>query len=177
VTAGDREPLRIALLDHSGPYAGELAEALRAAGHRAEIVSEHAVGSLRLAEKVLRYRGFATPLTQVPFCVTALRRGGYDLAQAFSPQDALAARLWRRLEGRPVVFSPAEPLRREVLADRRLSLKLLERAVEDSDAVVAPTAEQREAFSRWLALDVPLIEPGDAAGWERLYRQLLESDT
>lgn len=169
------EPLRIALVHHSpGPDEGELAEALRASGHHAEILSAQSVGSLRLPEKVLRYRGFATPLTQVPFCVAALRRGDFDLAQAFSPQDALAARLWRRLEGRPIVFSPSEPLRREVLADRRLSLKLLDRAVEESDAVVAPTEEQREAFSRWLALDVPVIVPSDSAGWDRLYRDLLE---
>jgi Glycosyl transferase 4-like domain len=173
VTTGGRGPLRIALVHHSpGPDAGELAEALRASGHHADILSPP---GLRPLDKVLRYRGFATPLTQVPSAVAALRRGRYDVAQALSPQDALAALLWRRRGGGAVVFSPAEPPRRETLADRRLSLRLAERALDDSDAVVALTDEARDAFSRWLALDVPLIEAGDAARWERLYRELLEA--
>ena len=163
MTAADREPLRIALVDHTGAALG---------GESTEVVSHH---GLRPAEKVLRYRGFATPLTHVPFAVAALRRGGFDLAQAFSPQDAAAALLWRRSGGGPVVFSPADPPRRETLADRRLSLRLLERALEASEAVVALSDEHREAFSRWLALDVPVLEPDDAAGWERLYRELLEA--
>jgi len=97
----------------------------------------------------------------VPSGVAALRGGSFHVAQAFSPQDATAALLWRRLGGGPVVFSPAEPLRRETMADRRLSLRLLERAIEDSDAVVAPTEESRAALWRWLSLDVPLLEPSD----------------
>lgn len=165
MTAGGRGPFRIALIDHSS---GELAAELSAA----EIVSPRGV---RLVEKVLRYRGFATPLTHVPFAVAELRRGGFDVAQAFTPQDAVAALLWRRSGGGPVVFSPGDPPRRETLADRRLGLRLLERALEESDAVVALTEQHRDAFLRWLALDVPVIEPRDAAGWERLYRGLLES--
>jgi len=173
VTARDREPLRIALLDHSSAAVrGELAEGLSAAGQSPELLSPQ---SVRFVEKVLRYRGFATPLTHVPSAVAALRRGGFDLAQAFSPQDAAAALLWRRFDGGPVVFSPAEPLRRETMAGHRLSLRLLERAVEDSDAFVATTPEIRDSISRWLALDVPLLAPSDAAGWERLFRGLLES--
>jgi glycosyl transferase family 4 len=176
VTAGDREPLRIALVHHSsGSDAAELAGALRASGHHAEILSPQSGGSLCVVEKALRYRGFATPLTQVPSGVAALRGGSFHVAQAFSPQDATAALLWRRLGGGPVVFSPAEPLRRETMADRRLSLRLLERAIEDSDAVVAPTEESRAALWRWLSLDVPLLDPSDTAGYERLYRSLLES--
>src|SRR5205823_9874559 len=115
-----------------------------------------------------------TPLTHVPFAVATPRRGGFDVANAFTPQDAAAALLWRRSGGGPVVFSPAEPLRRDSLADRRLSLRLLERAVGDSHALIALTPDTQASISRWLALDVPLLEPRDAAGWERLYRELLE---
>ena len=176
------EPLRIALVHHcfgSGEspdgerVVGDVADALRAGGHHAEILSVQAVGSLGLVESVLRIRGFAAPLSHVPFCIAALRNGGFDAAHAFTPQDALAALLWRRLSSRPVVFSPAEPVRRETMADRRLSLQLLERAIKDCDAVRAPTEECRDAMRRWLALDVPLLAPRDPVGYERLYRELL----
>jgi hypothetical protein len=171
VTAGERAPLRIALVHHSsGPVAAELLQALRTAGHRAEVLGARGVPPV---EKVLRYRGFATPLTHVPSVVAALRRGRYDVAHALSPQDALAALLWRRRGGGAVVFSPAEPPSRETLADRRLSLRLVQRALDESDAVVALTDTTRAATARWLALEVPLIEAHDAAGWESLYRELL----
>jgi hypothetical protein len=91
------------------------------------------------------------------------------VAHAFSPQDALAALIWRRMTGGHVVFGLAEPPRRETIARNRLSLRLLERALADSDAVVAHTEEARAAALRWLALDVPLLDPGDA---ERFYREL-----
>ena len=148
----------------------ELADGLSAAGHHPQILRSR---TLQLPEKALRFRGFAGPLTHVPFSVAALRRGGFHIAHAFSPQDALATLAWRRLAGRPAVFSCPAPVTREALADRRLSLWLLERAIEDSDAVVAPTEESRAALSRWLAIDVPLLEPRDAAGYERMYRDLL----
>ena len=165
------EPLRIALVHHSPvpPAAGELAGALTAAGHHVEVVTGRAVP---LLERVLRFRGFAVPLTHVPATAAKLRRGDFDVAHAFTRQDAVAARLWRRFSGRPVVFGCAEPLGREQLADRRLALPLLERAVEDSDAVVAHSEEARAALLRWLAIDVPLLDPRDAAAHERLYRGL-----
>ncbi|MFL5883520.1 MAG: glycosyltransferase [Thermoleophilaceae bacterium] len=170
MTDADRAPLRIALVHHSpGLETAQLARALLAVGHEADVVTTR---GLPAAEKLLRYRGFATPLTQVPSTFAALARGHYDLAHAFSPQDALATLLWRRRGGGPVVFTPVEPPRRETLADRRLSLKLVRRALDESDAVVALTPEHRDAFSRWLALDVPVIEAPDAAGWDRLYREL-----
>jgi hypothetical protein len=71
------------------------------------------------------------------------------------------------------VFTCIEPLDRDRLADRRLRLWLLQRAVQDSDALVAATEESRAALARWLALDAPVIASGDAAGYERLYRELL----
>ena len=50
---------------------------------------------------------------------------------------------------------------------------MLRRAVEDTDALVAASEESRAELARWLALDVPVIEPRDAGGYERLYRELL----
>lgn len=174
MTAGNGEPLRIALVHHaSAAVVGELAESLRAAGHHADVLAP-GPGGLRtfpLGEKALRFRGFADPLTHVPSAVAALRRGGFDVAHAFSPQDAIAALAWRRLGGGPVVFSTAQPLGRDSVADARLAFWMLQRALSDSDAVVALTEESRAAMWRWLAMEVPLIEPGDAAGWERLYRE------
>jgi hypothetical protein len=171
VTPEGSEPLRIALVHHSpAPQAvGELAEALRAAGHHAEVVSGRGVPAI---ERVLNFRGFAVPLTQVPGTVAELRRGAFHVAHAFTRQDALAARLWRRLSGGRVVFGCADPLSREQLADRRLALTLLERAAWDSDAVVAHSEDARAALWRWLAIEVPLLDPRDAAAHERLYREL-----
>src|SRR5207248_2899045 len=63
------------------------------------------------------------------------------------------------------------------LADRRPTLCMLRRAVEETDAVTAAAGESRAALARWLALDVPVIEPHDAAGYERLYRELLARRT
>jgi hypothetical protein len=84
----------------------------------------------------------------------------------------MAALAWRRLGGGPVVFSTAEPVSRESLADARLSFRMVQRALSDSDAVVALSEPGRAAMWRWLALEVPLIEPGDASGWARLYREV-----
>jgi hypothetical protein len=52
-------------------------------------------------------------------------------------------------------------------------LRLLARAVDDSDAALAPTEESRAALRRWLAAEVPVIHPSDATTHERLYRELL----
>ena len=151
----------------------ELARSLSAAGHHVEVLSPGPGGlrSLPVAEKALRFRGFADPLTHLPAAVAKLRSGGHDVAHAFSPQDAMAALAWRRLGGGPVVFSTAEPIGRESVADARLAFRMLQRALSDSDAVAALTEESRAAMWRWLAVEVPLIEPTDAAGWERLYRE------
>src|SRR5439155_20958910 len=124
---------------------------------------------------LLDRRGFARSLTAVPSGVAALVRGGFDVAHAFSPADALTALVWRRLAGRPVVavFTCTEVLDRDRLADRRLRLWLLQRAVQDTDALIAATQESRAALVRWLALDPPVIELHDEAGYAALYRDLI----
>jgi hypothetical protein len=165
--------MRIALLHNGsagGRHASKLADALRGAGHDPRVLSARPAG---WAEALLRRRGFAGSLTPVPAGVVTLLRGGFDVAHAYSTSDALTALTWRRLRGGPVVFTSPEPLQRDRLADRRLSLWLLQRAVQDTDAVIAATEESRSALARWLALDAPVIDSHDAAGYERLYRELL----
>ena len=193
MTEGHDRPLRVALVHHAFGSGAELdrlvrnlAGALHAAGHHPTVVTKHRVGSSGvtegrvpvvrcrgLPEAPLLRRGFAVPLTHLPTTVAALVKGGYDLAQAFSPTDAAAAIAWREIVGRPVIFAPAEPPRRDRVADRRLRLRLLERAVGDSDAAIAPTEECRAGLLRWLAVEAPLLEPADADAHERLYRELL----
>jgi hypothetical protein len=174
VTAAHAAPLRVALLQHGGgPPAADLAAALRAAGHSATLVEAAGGGAARLADGLLRRRGFAVPLAHVPAAVRALAAAGPDVVHAFTPADATAALLWRRSSGRPVVFTPAEPVDRAGLADRRLRLQLVTAAIEQSDAVTAASEASRAALWRWLALDAPLLDPGDAASHERLYRRLL----
>lgn len=167
--------LRIALLAHrreagAGPPepVARLHAALRDAGHEAVLVE--APG---LPEELLRRRGFTGPLTPVPGTVLLLRRGRFDVAHAFTPPDALAARLWRRRSRGIVAFTVLEELRREHLADERLRLGLLAGAVERSDVVVAPDARTRASVRRWMAAEAEVGTPADAAGHERLYRAAL----
>lgn len=194
MTGHRAEPLRIALLyhDYLSPqrsaeerYVHELALALLQARHQVHVLSTHrgerrrtledgvvVIRVRRLSEALLRRRGFTGPLTQVPVSVGALVSGGFDAVDAFSTPDALTARTWQRLTGRPAVFTCVEGIRRESLADRRLRLRLLQRAVAGPDAVIAATAESSASLGRWLALDVPVLDSLDVEGHERLYRGL-----
>ena len=170
-------PLRVALLLHRGaPAAAEADVADVAAGLLEEGLSATIVRAPRLPEAPLRFRGFTGPLTHVPLAAGALWRGRYDLAHAFTVPDAAAALLWRRASGRPVVFGCREVLDRSSVADRRLRLRLLTAAVEGADAVVAASPEAQEALRRWMAVDVPLIEPRGGSAHARLYRRLRGSD-
>lgn len=121
---------------------------------------------------LLNRRGFATPLAHVPWTMLGLLRGGFELAHAFSLSDAVAALGWRRITGRPVVVTLTEPPARERLADRRLRLWSLERVLDEADAVVAADDAVRDAMLRWLAVDAPVIPPGDGAANKRLYEAL-----
>jgi hypothetical protein len=187
-------PLAVALVLHTYRSNGEdaatsvvrdVAIALRAAGHEARVLASHpgltreatedgveVARVRRLPEARLRQRGFAGPLTHLPLLLRELLSRNYCVVHAFSGSDALAAQLWREWTGGPVVFTPAEAVVRERLSDRRLRLWLTERAVERSDAVVAPTAEQGDALWRWLAVEGRVISPADADAHVRLYRGL-----
>jgi hypothetical protein len=178
VSEAQRRPLRVALLYHRHGSDGvaeslvsELAAALREAGHEPCVISSRPGWLRRSLEWPLARRGFDGPLTHLPLAVRELDRGGCDVAHAFSHLDALAARLWR---GGPAIFTCAEPLGRAELANRRLRLRLLGGAFEGTDALVAPTEEARAALWRWLAVEARVLEAGDAAAHERLYRELLD---
>ena len=155
----------VAVLGHGVPEAARLADALGAA-----LVD---TAPVTLAERVLRRRGFTGPLTHLPAATLALRRGAFDVVHAFSAPDAAAARLWRRATGGPVVFTCAETLDRGNVSDRRLRLRLLDGALQDSDAVIAAGEPQRDALWRWAAVDVEVLAPDDVDGHARLYRNLL----
>lgn len=164
-------PLRVALIDHGqeASLASDLAASLRERGHDAVVIG----GRGTALDGLLERRGFATPLTHLPATVAQLARGGYDIANAFSPPDAYAALYWARRSGRPVVFSCTHPVERARLADRRLKLRFLRAALEDSDAVIVHDEDSRAAAWRWLSLEPPLIPWRDAAALEDLYRRLL----
>ena len=199
MTTGTPERLRVALLVHtveSPPATGmeqaacRLAAGLGALGHEAHVLSSHrfatratvedgvrVLRTRRLPEAPLRWRGFTGPLTHLPLTLRSLASGRYDIVHAFSPEDAAIALLWRRRSGVPAVFTAAEPLGRDRLADRRLRLRLVASAVEESDAVTAPTRELASLVSRWLAVEAAVVDPGDAAAHEGLYRRLLARRT
>lgn len=161
--------MRIALLGHGGlaPIA-DLAAALRAAGHEA-IVVDASSRATRAADALLARRGFAVPLAHVPLAARAVARGGFDVAHAFTPADVAAA----LLAGRPVVFTPAEPPDRPGLADARLRLLLWEVVMSGAGALTAGDDESLDALARWLPRDAQVIDPSDAAGYERVYSSLL----
>jgi hypothetical protein len=161
--------LRVALLDHGASPANDIAAALREVGHDAVVLG----GGGTALDALLARRGFTTPLTHLPATFRQLAAGRYDIAHAFSPQDAYAALYWRRRSGRPVVFSCTEPIERERLADRRLRLRFLRAALEESDAVIVHDEDSRAAAWRWLSLEPPLVARGDAAALVDLYRGLI----
>lgn len=187
--------LAVALLMHDfdeGPRSASardvaaLARGLAELGHRPTVlccgrgptrvsVSEgfEVISVRRLPEAPLRARGFAVPLTQAPTVLRALRRGGYDLAHAFTPVDAWVAQGSRRLGGPPVVFTATQPPRRENLADRRLRLRQVAAAFEASDAVTAADEAVRDSAREWLALDLEVAAISDPKRFEGIYRSCL----
>jgi hypothetical protein len=163
---------RIALVDHdAGANSRGLADALQRAGHDARLVAHRGVPA---AEALARRRGFTAGLSSVPQAVLELRRGDFDIAHAFSAPDAAAAFVWRRAAGGPVVFTCTESLGRGTVADGRLRLATLAKAIEDSDALAAASEEVRSAVERWFARSPPVIPPDDADAYLRLYGAALE---
>jgi hypothetical protein len=177
--------VRVALLDHEhpSPFVTELASALAAGGDHACVIAcrvgaarrSHVAGYTlvevpRLPEAPLRVRGFERPLTHVPLAAAELLRGSFDVAHAFSPVDAIAARWWRERRGGPVAFTMLDPPTRATLANRRLTLRLVTAALGESDAVLAADPEVAAAMQRWLAVDAEVVPPERHA---ELYRSLL----
>ena len=169
--------MRIALV-HSGGAperaARELEAALERAGHDAELVGGP---GLALAERLLGWRGFTPGLSGLPRSLRALDQGDHDVAHAFDPVAATAGLVWGRRSGAPVVVTFADALDRATVADRRLRLRLLTAALDDSDGVLAASADARAGLLRWAAVDAPVVRTDDAAGHEEVYRRLLERRT
>ncbi len=146
---------------------GGLAAGLRSLGHDAAIIQAARIPAL--IEKPLAARGFVASAGRIPLTLGALLSGGYDVAHAFSAVDVQAGLAWRRVTGRPVIFTCVEPPTREAIADRRGRLRFTTEAFRDADAVAAADEPTRAAIDRWLALDVPRIDIDDAAGYAALY--------
>ena len=158
----------VALLVADGSPLARLAGPLRELGHAVVVVPPRPVAP---AERVLLRRGFTPELTAVPGQLAALRRDAPGVVVASTAPGAAAARAWRRRSGARVVFACTEVLGRATVADRRLRLRLLAAAVEDSDVVVATDAATRDALWRWTATEAPVLAPDDAAAWDRLLRE------
>ncbi|MEA2420620.1 MAG: hypothetical protein QOE60_2826 [Thermoleophilaceae bacterium] len=122
-----------------------------------------------LLDAALRVRKLGDGLGSAAAAALALRRGRFDVAHAFTPEGALAA-TWAN--GRASALTFTEPLRRERLADRRLRLATLERAVARSGAVLAADDEVRGSLERWLGVEARVL---DAEGHAALYAELLRA--
>ena len=151
-------------------FAHELATGLVARGHAARIVCGHAglrthtgvedgVGVVRvprLPEGRLRRRMFEDHLTHVPFAARELERGEDDVIHALHATSALAG----SRAGRPLVFSHMGIPHRQALANRRLRLEVMSRALRAADAVVALSEAAAQGFERWLGVSARVIPPG-----------------
>jgi hypothetical protein len=125
-----------------------------------------------LPDILFRLRKIGEAPGRMPGALVALLRGDFDVAHAFTPQDAVVAVAWSCVTGRPVVYTQREPLTRANVADRRLRLTMLRTAVERSDVVVAPDEATAESLRRWMAAGARVIPPGDRDGYLRLYSEL-----
>lgn len=166
--------LRVALVDvdaRAGDAVARLASGLRSLGHTPTIIE--GVRVPRLVETSLSTRGFVPSLARIPSALASLSSRRHDVAHVFSAVDAEAALAWRRVTGRPVVFTCVEPPSRATIANRRGRLRMTERAFGDVDAVAAADSSTRAAIERLLALDVPEIGIDDVVAYVDLYASCL----
>ena len=161
------------------PATRALALALAADGHRVRVITggrpgrrtDGGVSVLQvpsLPAAPLRLRKLGEDLVHLPAAALAVRSGGFDIVHAFSPPDALAAPA-----GAPVVLTFGAPVRRDGLADRRLRLAVLRRALARSSAVVASSEAVEASLMRWLGIRAERLDGADAAGHVALYRRLI----
>lgn len=142
---------------------GDAATILTSHPHRRVRAVEQGVSvvrSRRPPERLLRLRGIQDRLTHVPFSYGELRRPDFDLAHAFFLTDALASTRWAARTDRPAVFSLTGVPERANVSNLRLRRRLLELAVEGSDAVVVLSRAARDATWRWLGVEARVIHPG-----------------
>lgn len=100
---------------------------------------------LAAAEFVLARRGFTPGLTSLPRLALELRR--FDRVHAYSVIGAYAG----VRAGLPTTFTCSEVLERGNVADRRLRLHVLARAIEGADEVIPATPEVAASLQRWFA--------------------------
>jgi hypothetical protein len=160
--------LRIALLEHD-QRGGTRALAAALEDQAADV---EAIRPSGFPDALLRLRKIGDRPGRMPGALAALARGGYDVAHAFTAQDAAVAVVWSRLTGRPAVFSVREPLTRANVADRRLRLAVLRLALERSAAVVAADEAAAASLRRWMAIEPRVLSPGSGAEHLALYDEL-----
>ena len=114
-----------------------------------------AVRLRRLPEDRLVRRQFESHLGHVPALYAHLRRTRYDLVHALHHVDAAVA----VRAGVPTVWTFLGVPHRKGLANRRLRLRLIERA-RGADATLALSHQAAAQFRRWLGIDPIVIHPG-----------------
>ena len=153
--------------------ARELADGLLARGHQPELITSHpgrpgrtvedglpVIRHWRPPHRFLERRGFELYLSHPPFSYLSLRRGDYDVAQAFYVTDAQAAARWTARTGRPSVFAYMGIPDDHGLDWRRGRRMLTERAVSGCTAVTALSGVAAGAFRETLGVEARTIPPG-----------------
>lgn len=152
----------------------DLAVELRAGGHAPRILTtyrgslpymcvEDGVEVMRLPRPpgvVARRRRLQEHVEHMPLLRAALACSRPELVHSFHLTDAAAGARYARRAGVPAVFSFMGIPRREWVASVRMRLALLERAVGESDAVIALSRAARDELWRWLGVEARIVHPG-----------------
>ena len=154
-------------------FARELADGLIARGHRPRLITSHpgarsvraedgleVVRTRRPPEGPLRALGLEHHLTHVPLSLRELRRGDDELAHALYHADSLAAAAWSARTGRPHVFSFMGIPREGTLDHRRLTRRILLRAIQRADAFAVLSQTAAERFRALAGVEPRVIPPG-----------------
>jgi hypothetical protein len=139
-----------------------------AAAHAGTLIVGHAP---RVLDAALRSRKLGDGLARAPLAWRAFRRGRFDVAHAFSPEDALATAGWHG----PLVLTVVDAPRRETAAARRLRLQATVWALERADAVVAADRTVAAGLQRWFAVESHVLH--DASAYPELYAELWRGRT
>ena len=154
-------------------FARELADGLSARGHRPRLITSHREGrsvhiedglevvrTRRPPEGALRALGLEHHLTHVPLALRELQRGDDDVAHALYHADALAAAAWSGRTGRPHVFSFMGIPLEGTLDHRRLTRRILLRAIDRADAFVVLSQTVAARFRALTGVEPRVIPPG-----------------
>jgi glycosyltransferase involved in cell wall biosynthesis len=153
-------------------FVHDLATDLLALGHHPRLITSHPGSTSRSVEEgfeIVRNRRPPEPwtarnveaaLSHVPLSYRTLRGGEDDVAHATYFTDALAAVRWRERTGRPALYSYMGIPQRNVISNKRLRLRILERVTTGADRVVVLTRAARDGMWRWLGVEAEVISPG-----------------